>query len=280
MSKTQNLIGRAMSALGLPLPRKSSNRFMSLLACLAAWACLLSASSTFAQSTIKLDSSQFEVVHDSFVEGGQMLYRTRFTLPPMYLEGVTGIRGRLRLEADIPAAFILTRSWTSSFESNVLETWVSEDDPNVLMGDFVIQSKSPWTSEGGFWMEWVYFTSDAGYLDPSRLSMDDGIVQVDIIEGDCKMAPDCGDSQIKDTKNVRGHDAVLSPNPVVGVLALYFPEGTPLPDRLRIINAQGQMIQEQAFTTEIDARALQAGSYILVGLRGSTTLFHQRFLKL
>lgn len=286
MSKTQNLIRSTIAAMFLHV--RALCHHHTVACCLTA-AVLLPASGHCDSETIGLDSTHFELVTTSFGVGGQTHHATRITLKDTPLEGVTGMHGRLRLQTNLLADFVVPKSWSSIFDVSGVSMAPSQDDPNTVLLDFWAMSSSPWTGEPGLWMEVVYAGSGGQNLSKACAAID-GIVQIDIIEGRCKTLQMGGgllENELSAAPFEGGHqdlpstlDIQLFPNPAVETIQIQ--SGIALPERLRLLDAQGRVVAElqgNAPNMVVDVRHLAPGAYFLVGLADQKVLWQKRFLK-
>lgn len=114
MSKTKDLIRYAIALLFL---RQSFARGGCRYAFSLLIAGLLPTSAFCMTDVLELDASHFEVVTTSFDQEGQSYFTTRVTLLDAQTAGITGIRCKLHLQTNILASFLVTKSWSSAFES-------------------------------------------------------------------------------------------------------------------------------------------------------------------
>lgn len=288
MSKTQNLIGRTIAATVRRVP--GQRHYLAIVCYLASF--LLLASSAYCNDTpIEVNASHFEVVTTTDGDAGQTYHTARITLVDTVLAGVTAMRGRLSLRVDIPAIYIVAKSWSSGFEASGVSLAPNQEDPFVVLLDYWAVSTNPLDGDTEIWMEVAYAGSNG--LVPSKVDADiDGIVQIDIIEGGCKalgvsethLDPESSATTIsqENPSLPATGDVLLYPNPAVVQVQVEYKSTEARPDRIRLIDAQGHllaMLISDGHAMTVDVSHLAPGQYYLIGQRGQAVLWRKGFLK-
>lgn len=288
MSKTQNLIGRAIAAT---VRRVSGQRHHLAIVCYLASFMLMASTAYSNDAPVEVNANHFEVVTTSYGYAGQTYHTTRITLVDTMLAGATAMQGRLRLQVNIPAIHVVAKSWSSSFEVGGVSLAPSPMDPFVVMLDYWAASSNPLTDDSKIWMEVVYAGSNGQVLYKAAAEID-GIVQIDIIEGGCKTqgvssaAPEPQSSALtidpKTPSLPETVDVLLYPNPAVVQVRVEYKNTEARPDRIHLIDAQGHllaMLIPDGHGLTVDVSHLAPGQYYLIGQRAQAILWRKGFLK-
>jgi hypothetical protein len=285
MSKTKALIRYAIAFLLLRLSLVRPGRGMVFYLVVGG---LLTLSAFCKAGSIQLDSSHFEVTTTSFEQSGQAYFTTRVSLTDTLVTGNTGMHGRLRLKTNIPANFLVTKSWSSTFEVAEVSIVPIVEDPFSAWLEFGATSSAPLDGDSPVWLEITYSGSEGASLFKVEVEIL-GIVQIDIIEGGCKVFQ-LGTSQNDDPesflegitpRHLADHVRVF-PNPAMERVQVEWGSVLQPTSHLRLIDREGRLVMERSASgtvVELNVVHLPAGTYFLLGLSGNTVLWQVPILK-
>lgn len=278
MSKTKDLIRYAIALLFLHQSFARGGRGYAFSLLIAG---LLPTSAFCRADVLELDASHFEVVTTSSDQGGQSYLTTRVTFLDAQTDGITGIRCKLYIQTNILATFLVTKSWSSAFESMQVTLEPDQGNPNAVWVDFIATSGTPLDGDLMAWMEVTYSGSEGTSLFKARAEIP-GIVQVDIIEGGCKSIAKSNLVVEGDLPSRTADQVQIFPNPTVERIQVDWGQEHQRTHRLRLIDGAGQVVMERQVagtSAELEVGHLATGTYYLIGLSGETVLWQKPILK-
>jgi hypothetical protein len=201
-----------------------------------------------AQNVVALQPSEFMIDRQQGDCDGGSCSRIRISMLPNTLKNILSVSGKLRMRCTDLASV----QWTSSM--GLITTGAVIADKNAYLVDFVTIAEVPMSGRDSIWIS-LDFQTDVNF--DTLWAELDGIVQVDILEGDntCEV-----------TNGLMPGCATVYPNPADDFVCIYAEKVSPPWDQILLIDMRGTILRSVDAWSQVTCMSLDGyatGRYIL-----------------